>query len=182
MPSIVNLNRFRKAKKAAEAERRAAENRAAFGRSKAEQGSIRGIDDGVDGEPGNVVSGKVDPRTLLRVDVHDAMSGERLPTQSGCIIADAFAFGNRSARTAGDQRADHRGRRSAPHAAGNARPIGGSVTAEFTWMPMDQNRGRPHADDCRCYPLPARAVNAKPPNANAVWMRPAPLSSARRSG
>ena len=37
MPSVVNLNRFRKAKKAAEAERRAAENRAAFGRSKTER-------------------------------------------------------------------------------------------------------------------------------------------------
>ena len=37
MPSIVNLNRFRKAKKAAEAERRAAENRVTFGRSKAER-------------------------------------------------------------------------------------------------------------------------------------------------
>jgi hypothetical protein len=35
MASVVNLNRFRKAKKAAEAERRAAENRAAFGRAKA---------------------------------------------------------------------------------------------------------------------------------------------------
>jgi len=37
MPAVVNLNRFRKAKKAAEAERRAAENRAAFGRAKAER-------------------------------------------------------------------------------------------------------------------------------------------------
>jgi len=37
MGSIVNLNRFRKAKKSAEAERRAAENRADFGRSKAER-------------------------------------------------------------------------------------------------------------------------------------------------
>jgi hypothetical protein len=37
MPSVVNLNRFRKAKQAAEAPRRAAENRAAFGRSKAER-------------------------------------------------------------------------------------------------------------------------------------------------
>ncbi|HEV2334420.1 MAG TPA: DUF4169 family protein [Stellaceae bacterium] len=37
MPSVVNINRFRKAKKAAEAERRAAENRAAFGRGKAER-------------------------------------------------------------------------------------------------------------------------------------------------
>jgi len=35
MASVVNLNRFRKAKRAAEAERRAAENRAAFGRGKA---------------------------------------------------------------------------------------------------------------------------------------------------
>ena len=34
MNSIVNLNRFRKAKKRAEAEQRAAENRALFGRSK----------------------------------------------------------------------------------------------------------------------------------------------------
>jgi hypothetical protein len=37
MPSVINLNRFRKAKKAAEAERRAAENRAAFGRGKGER-------------------------------------------------------------------------------------------------------------------------------------------------
>ena len=37
MPSVVNLNRFRKAKKAAEAKQRAAENRAAFGRGKAER-------------------------------------------------------------------------------------------------------------------------------------------------
>jgi hypothetical protein len=37
MASVVNLNRFRKAKKAAEAERRAAANRAAFGRSKRER-------------------------------------------------------------------------------------------------------------------------------------------------
>ena len=37
MASVVNLNRFRKAKKAAEAERRAAENRATFGRGKAER-------------------------------------------------------------------------------------------------------------------------------------------------
>ena len=37
MASVVNLNRFRKAKKAAEAERRAAENRAASGRGKAER-------------------------------------------------------------------------------------------------------------------------------------------------
>jgi hypothetical protein len=37
MASVVNLNRFRKAKQAAEAERRAAENRAAFGRGKGER-------------------------------------------------------------------------------------------------------------------------------------------------
>jgi len=37
MASVINLNRFRKAKKAAEAERRAAENRAASGRGKAER-------------------------------------------------------------------------------------------------------------------------------------------------
>ena len=37
MGSVVNLNRFRKAKKRTEAERRAAENRVAFGRSKAER-------------------------------------------------------------------------------------------------------------------------------------------------
>ena len=37
MASVVNLNRFRKAKKAAEAERRAAENRATFGRGKTER-------------------------------------------------------------------------------------------------------------------------------------------------
>jgi hypothetical protein len=37
MASVVNLNRFRKAKKSAEAERRAAANRAAFGRSKIER-------------------------------------------------------------------------------------------------------------------------------------------------
>lgn len=37
MASVINLNRFRKAKKAAEAERRAAENRAAFGRGKNER-------------------------------------------------------------------------------------------------------------------------------------------------
>ena len=37
MGSVVNLNRFRKAKKRSEAERRAAENRVAFGRSKAER-------------------------------------------------------------------------------------------------------------------------------------------------
>jgi len=37
MASVVNLNRFRKAKKSAEADRRAADNRAAFGRSKTER-------------------------------------------------------------------------------------------------------------------------------------------------
>ena len=37
MASVVNLNRFRKAKKSAEAERRAADNRALFGRSKKER-------------------------------------------------------------------------------------------------------------------------------------------------
>jgi hypothetical protein len=37
MASVVNLNRFRKAKKHAEDERQAAENRAAFGRSKSER-------------------------------------------------------------------------------------------------------------------------------------------------
>ena len=37
MASVVNLNRFRKAKEQAEAGRRAAENRAVFGRSKAER-------------------------------------------------------------------------------------------------------------------------------------------------
>lgn len=37
MASVVNLNRFRKAKQRAEAERRAAENRVAFGRSKEER-------------------------------------------------------------------------------------------------------------------------------------------------
>jgi len=37
MGSVVNLNRFRKAKKRTEADRRAAENRVAFGRSKAER-------------------------------------------------------------------------------------------------------------------------------------------------
>ena len=36
MASIVNLNRFRKAKKRDEAQQRAAENRALFGRSKKE--------------------------------------------------------------------------------------------------------------------------------------------------
>ena len=40
MDSVVNLNRFRKAKKAAEAERRAAENRAAFGRGKSERRQV----------------------------------------------------------------------------------------------------------------------------------------------
>ena len=42
MSSIVNLNRFRKAKKAVEAERRAAANRVAFGRSKAEHQKVDG--------------------------------------------------------------------------------------------------------------------------------------------
>lgn len=37
MGSIVNLNRFRKAKKREEAQQRAAENRALFGRSKKER-------------------------------------------------------------------------------------------------------------------------------------------------
>jgi hypothetical protein len=37
MAAVVNLNRFRKAKKRAEDERRAAENRTAFGRSKSER-------------------------------------------------------------------------------------------------------------------------------------------------
>jgi len=37
MTSVVNLNRFRKAKQEAEAKRRAVENRAAFGRSKTER-------------------------------------------------------------------------------------------------------------------------------------------------
>ena len=37
MATVVNLNRARKAKKAVEAERRAADNRVAFGRSKAER-------------------------------------------------------------------------------------------------------------------------------------------------
>jgi hypothetical protein len=37
MESVVNLNRFRKAKKRAESDRRAAENRVAFGRTKAER-------------------------------------------------------------------------------------------------------------------------------------------------
>ena len=40
MASVVNLNRFRKAKKAAEAERRAGENRTAFGRGKAERRQV----------------------------------------------------------------------------------------------------------------------------------------------
>jgi hypothetical protein len=42
MAAVVNLNRFRKAKKAAEAERRAADNRALFGRSKAERRQAEG--------------------------------------------------------------------------------------------------------------------------------------------
>jgi len=37
MASVVNLNRFRKAKRRAEDERRAAENRATFGRTKTER-------------------------------------------------------------------------------------------------------------------------------------------------
>ena len=37
MDQVVNLNRFRKAKRRREAERQAAENRATFGRSKAER-------------------------------------------------------------------------------------------------------------------------------------------------
>lgn len=37
MATVVNLNRFRKAKKRAEDERRAAENRTAFGRNKEER-------------------------------------------------------------------------------------------------------------------------------------------------
>jgi hypothetical protein len=37
MTAVVNLNRFRKAKKREEAERRATENRALFGRSKKER-------------------------------------------------------------------------------------------------------------------------------------------------
>lgn len=40
MASVINLNRFRKAKKRADAERRAAENRAAFGRSKDERQTL----------------------------------------------------------------------------------------------------------------------------------------------
>lgn len=37
MAAVINLNRFRKAKKRAEGERRAAERRAAFGRSKSDR-------------------------------------------------------------------------------------------------------------------------------------------------
>jgi len=37
MASVINLNRVRKAKRQEEAERRAAQNRALFGRSKAER-------------------------------------------------------------------------------------------------------------------------------------------------
>ena len=37
MATVVNLNRFRKAKKRAEDQRRATENRARFGRSKADR-------------------------------------------------------------------------------------------------------------------------------------------------
>ncbi|HTZ37653.1 MAG TPA: DUF4169 family protein [Stellaceae bacterium] len=40
MASIVNLNRFRKAKRRSEAEQRAAENRARSGRSKDERRSL----------------------------------------------------------------------------------------------------------------------------------------------
>jgi hypothetical protein len=42
MATVVNLNRFRKAKKAAETERRAADNRVAFGRSKPERRQAKG--------------------------------------------------------------------------------------------------------------------------------------------
>lgn len=42
MASIVNLNRFRKAKKREEAQQRAAENRALFGRSKKERRAADG--------------------------------------------------------------------------------------------------------------------------------------------
>ena len=42
MASVVNLNRFRKAKKAAEAKRRAADNRALSGRSKTERRQAQG--------------------------------------------------------------------------------------------------------------------------------------------
>lgn len=41
MASVVNLNRFRKAKQRAEAERRAAENRIAFGRTKTERRKVK---------------------------------------------------------------------------------------------------------------------------------------------
>ena len=42
MATVINLNRARKAKKAAEAERRAADNRVAFGRSKVERQNAEG--------------------------------------------------------------------------------------------------------------------------------------------
>jgi Domain of unknown function (DUF4169) len=42
MATVVNLNRFRKAKKAAEAERRAADNRAKVGRSKTDRRQAEG--------------------------------------------------------------------------------------------------------------------------------------------
>jgi len=42
MATVVNLNRARKAKKAAEAERRAADNRVVFGRSKVERQKTEG--------------------------------------------------------------------------------------------------------------------------------------------
>jgi Domain of unknown function (DUF4169) len=42
MTSVINLNRFRKAKRQDEAQRRAAENRAAFGRSKSERRKAEG--------------------------------------------------------------------------------------------------------------------------------------------
>lgn len=42
MASVVNLNRFRKAKERAEAARQAAVNRAAHGRSKSERGQADG--------------------------------------------------------------------------------------------------------------------------------------------
>lgn len=45
MAAVVNLNRFRKAKKREEDERRAAENRIAFGRSKAERRRVETEDE-----------------------------------------------------------------------------------------------------------------------------------------
>src|SRR5260370_30340613 len=48
MASVVNLNRFRKAKKRAAAERRAAENRTAFGRSKPERKLVEHERDRID--------------------------------------------------------------------------------------------------------------------------------------